>query len=541
MPKRRPRSAGSGTALLIPAHLDAARRIVADALTWHGGRIAMQESVAAPPRPRVATTEAGAVEAPKTGRPGRLLVQLIRAGWSLNGNYYPAEVLQRDGPAAWPAGTQNFIDHATDQEDEARPAGSLLRLASVQTQAAYWDPGRNALMAEVRLYPQWRETLTAMAADIGMSIRAWVYGEPGEAEGRQGFIVTGIPEGRSVDYVTVPAAGGAIVSVLESAQPAAEARNAGHWFESRIHSSFSEVADRMFGEGFLTREERITLSSAVGDALTAFAGRLEADAPHLYERDPYDEPASPSDQTPVASGEAAPTATPISEHVPSGESPPASATSEGKPTVTTPVVTAPNTGPAPGTPPTPTPTAEAPNAPATEAPDARASVLEAERDSYRTRATSLSEQLAEAQADARTARATAGEAVTEMRRLRANEAGRITVDRLLAAAESGVPDELRALISPRVHATVRDHVPLTDAGEVDQPALEAATTAAIRAERVHAAQLLEAQGVGRVAGLGADGDPQMQMSAEALERELADVFRGIGLSADAANLAAKGR
>jgi hypothetical protein len=79
---------------------------------------AVRESVAAPPRQRHAVTEtpARAVEA-VAARPGRLLIQLIRAGWSLNGNYYPAEVLRRDGPAAWPAGTQCFADHATEEED----------------------------------------------------------------------------------------------------------------------------------------------------------------------------------------------------------------------------------------------------------------------------------------------------------------------------------------------------------------------------------------------------------------------------------------
>lgn len=68
-----------------------------------------------------------------------------------------------------------------------------------------------------------------------------------------------------------------------------EARNAGNWFESRIHQDFTVMADRLFGEGYLTREERITLSSAIGDGLQAFSAYLEENAPQLFQRDPYAE------------------------------------------------------------------------------------------------------------------------------------------------------------------------------------------------------------------------------------------------------------
>lgn len=69
----------------------------------------------------------------------------------------------------------------------------------------------------------------------------------------------------------------------------AEARNAGHWFESRIHADFTSTADRLFGEGHVTREERITLSEAIGQGLQAFSSHLESNAPQLFQRDPYAE------------------------------------------------------------------------------------------------------------------------------------------------------------------------------------------------------------------------------------------------------------
>jgi hypothetical protein len=67
-------------------------------------------------------------------------------------------------------------------------------------------------------------------------------------------------------------------------------RNVEAWLESRIHSVFTQLADDMYGDGRLTREERIALSGAVGDALTAFTARLQADAPQLSGRDIYDQP-----------------------------------------------------------------------------------------------------------------------------------------------------------------------------------------------------------------------------------------------------------
>lgn len=288
------RDAAAGT-----SHAPPRRRAVTESATVldrpTGDTAETSNEPAAPMPAGRAVREATTVGMSPDAAPGRFLIQVIAAGWSLNDNYYPADVLKRDGPAAWPAGTQCFIDHATDAEDEARPCGSIRDLAAVLTTPATWDETRQALVAQVRLFASWREQLTDMADTIGMSIRAWVTGSAGDAEGRTGFVVDSIPEGRSVDFVTVPAAGGAILSVLEHARrPAAEARNVGHWFESRIHAGFTEAADRMFGEGCLTREERICLSSAVGDALAAFAARLETDAPHLYQRPPEAEPDMPA-------------------------------------------------------------------------------------------------------------------------------------------------------------------------------------------------------------------------------------------------------
>ena len=65
-----------------------------------------------------------------------------------------------------------------------------------------------------------------------------------------------------------------------------EARNVGEWLEARIHLMFTEIADGMFGDGRLTRDERIALSGAIGDALGVFREVIESQAKSLYSRDP---------------------------------------------------------------------------------------------------------------------------------------------------------------------------------------------------------------------------------------------------------------
>lgn len=85
----------------------------------------------------------------------------------------------------------------------------------------------------------------------------------------------------------------------EGLQRLTEARNVGEWLEARLHMMFTEIADGMFGEGRLTRDERIALSSAVGDALDAFRIKVEAAAAQLYSRDPYAE-SSPDNAAPIS-------------------------------------------------------------------------------------------------------------------------------------------------------------------------------------------------------------------------------------------------
>lgn len=79
----------------------------------------------------------------------------------------------------------------------------------------------------------------------------------------------------------------ASAEIVEADRRLQEARNVAEWFEASIHRDFTMTADGMFGDGRLTRDERIALSGAIGNALDAFRSTLTDAAPGLYQRDPY--------------------------------------------------------------------------------------------------------------------------------------------------------------------------------------------------------------------------------------------------------------
>jgi hypothetical protein len=57
-------------------------------------------------------------------------LKIISPGWGSSG-YYSEELLRRDGPKAWPAGTHQYLDHPTVSEEAERPERSVRDLAAV--------------------------------------------------------------------------------------------------------------------------------------------------------------------------------------------------------------------------------------------------------------------------------------------------------------------------------------------------------------------------------------------------------------------------
>lgn len=153
---------------------------------------------------------------------GTLPIKLIQPGWGSSG-YYGPEVLERDGPAAFPAGTKMYLDHPTESEAAERPERSVRDLAAVTTSEAKWNangidgPG---LYADAKAIEAYQPFIEELSPHIGLSIRTAGALGWGEADGRSGAIVEKIVHGpgTSIDFVTEPGAGGKVLQLFESAR-----------------------------------------------------------------------------------------------------------------------------------------------------------------------------------------------------------------------------------------------------------------------------------------------------------------------------------
>lgn len=136
--------------------------------------------------------------------------------------FYPAEVLKRDGPKVFGAGTHVYLNHATAAEEAQRPEGDVKNLAGVLTTAAAYNESHAkgpGLYARMKVFADHAQTVEEKAAHVGMSIRASGVAESGKQ--RDGLpILKELTSAESVDVVTRAGAGGMILT--ESARPAGE-------------------------------------------------------------------------------------------------------------------------------------------------------------------------------------------------------------------------------------------------------------------------------------------------------------------------------
>lgn len=153
-------------------------------------------------------------------RDGTIPIKLIAPGWGSSG-FYPAAVLERDGPAVFAAGTKMFWNHPTLHEEATRPEGDLNALAAELVSPAQWmanGPKGPGLYADAKVFGPFQEHVNELAQHIGVSIRASGRAAQGEADGRKGPIIQQIVAAKSVDFVTEPGAGGRIVEMFEAAR-----------------------------------------------------------------------------------------------------------------------------------------------------------------------------------------------------------------------------------------------------------------------------------------------------------------------------------
>lgn len=419
---------------------------------------------------------------------GRFLVQLISPGWGSSG-YYSAEMIQRDGPGAFPAGTHCYVDHAGFTEEQDRNGIRSIRdLAAVLTEDARWDPALQALVAEVRVLAPYRAMLADMAEDIGMSITASAVAENGEAEGRQGMLITQLVEGYSCDFVTFAGRGGRVLQVLEHA-----------------------VRRAREGYGLTASDQRDMLRAAVGET---YGGqdvwvwvRDYTDEWAVFEREQSNADGLFQVSYTVTDGAVQFTGDPVevyvhTQYLPVGTTPPAQ----------------------------PVPTSTQEGNTMAEIDDAELRQL---RESASTvQATEQARQAAEQRAQ---------EAERRAQLLTAAGIARGRIDTALAAQEAAdLPPAARDRVREQ---TVRD-LPLTEAGELDTAAFDQRVTEAVTAEREFIATVLEQAGAGRPRGVGGGSQPQGEDNSTALseaQAKLAEAFKGFGMTDEAATVAARGR
>lgn len=162
---------------------------------------------------------------------GKYRIRIIVPGQGSSG-IYTAENLAESAPL-FKAGTEMFIDHPTETEEWERPERSIRDYAGVFLEdAAVGEDG--ALYTVCKVFSGVNELIKDKWEHIGVSINAWC-ADPISEDG----IVPPIAGVRSVDFVTTPGAGGAIIDLLESNRNDNYVKEAG--MDKDIESKFDEL------------------------------------------------------------------------------------------------------------------------------------------------------------------------------------------------------------------------------------------------------------------------------------------------------------
>lgn len=162
---------------------------------------------------------------------GKYRIRIIMPGQGSSG-IYTAENLAESAPL-FKAGTEMFIDHPTETEEWERPERSIRDYAGVFLEdATVGEDG--ALYTVCKVFSGLNELIKDKWEHIGVSINAWC-ADPISENG----VVPPIAGVRSVDFVTTPGAGGAIIDLLESNRNDNYVKEAG--MDKEIESKFDEL------------------------------------------------------------------------------------------------------------------------------------------------------------------------------------------------------------------------------------------------------------------------------------------------------------
>ena len=128
--------------------------------------------------------------------------------------FYPSEVLKRDGPKVFTAGTHVYLNHPTAAEESQRPEGDVANLAGVLTTTAVYHENHAkgpGLYGRMKVFADHAQLVEEKAAHVGMSIRASGIAEAGRT--KDGVpVLKQLTGAESVDVVTKAGAGGMILT-----------------------------------------------------------------------------------------------------------------------------------------------------------------------------------------------------------------------------------------------------------------------------------------------------------------------------------------
>lgn len=154
------------------------------------------------------------LEATKTAKPGVFRVRLIDSGQGSSG-FYPKEVLEAAAKdKVFKAGTHMHLDHPTLTEMMEMPVRSVKDWVGVLAEDAQYNPKTTALEAKVKIFAPYKDLISSMAEDVGLSIRAYAEGD----YSKEGITFTKLTEAIGVDFVTHAGRGGKVLEILESAR-----------------------------------------------------------------------------------------------------------------------------------------------------------------------------------------------------------------------------------------------------------------------------------------------------------------------------------
>lgn len=210
---------------------------------------------------------------------GTIRIKVISPGHGSSG-YYPEATLKRDGPRVFRKGLHMYANHPTAREASERPERDIRELMGTLTEDAEWQDNAKhgpGLYARASVLQPWRPFVEQASPHIGVSIRAWGQGKPGEVDGQKTKIIERIDDAASVDFVTRAGAGGKVLDLMESIR--ASLAPPGSSDETNAAQNRESEENRMAEEKALTelRESYATLQGKYE--------KLSTDFERLHERE----------------------------------------------------------------------------------------------------------------------------------------------------------------------------------------------------------------------------------------------------------------